>query len=52
MLGGLEEDSKNETGKGTPFLSRVPVLKYLFGERSKTKSETHLSVLIRPTVIY
>lgn len=52
MLGGLEEDSKNETGKGTPFLSRVPVLKWLFGERSKTKSETHLSVLIRPTVIY
>lgn len=52
LLGGLEEDSKNESGKGTPFLSRVPVIKWLFGERSKTKSETHLSVLIRPTVIY
>lgn len=52
LLGGLEEESKNESGKGTPFLSRVPVIKWLFGERSKTKSETHLSVLIRPTVIY
>jgi type IV pilus assembly protein PilQ len=52
LLGGLEEDSKTESGQGTPFLSRVPVLKWLFGERSKTKSETHLSVLIKPTVIY
>lgn len=52
LLGGLEEESKNESGKGTPFLSRVPVIKWLFGERSKTKSETHLSVLIKPTVIY
>ncbi len=52
LLGGLEEESKNESGKGTPWVSRVPVLKWLFGERSKTKSKTKLSVLIRPTVIY
>ena len=52
LLGGLEEDSKTESGQGTPVLSRIPVLKWLFGERSKTKSETHLSVLIKPTVIY
>lgn len=52
LLGGLEEESVNESGKGTPGLSRVPVLKWLFGVRSKTKSETKLSVLIRPTVIY
>jgi type IV pilus assembly protein PilQ len=52
LLGGLEEESVNESGKGTPWVSRVPVLKWLFGERSKTKSKTKLSVLIRPTVIY
>jgi type IV pilus assembly protein PilQ len=52
LLGGLEEESKNESGKGTPFLSRIPVIKWLFGERTRTKSETHLSVLIKPTVIY
>ncbi len=52
LLGGLEEESKNESGKGTPGLSRIPVLKWIFGERSKSKSETHLSVLIKPTVIY
>lgn len=52
LLGGLEEESVNESGKGTPGLSRVPILKWLFGVRSKTKSKTKLSVLIRPTIIY
>lgn len=52
LLGGLEEESVNESGKGTPWISRVPALKWLFGVRSKTKSKTKLSVLIRPTVIY
>jgi type IV pilus assembly protein PilQ len=52
LLGGLEEENTNESGKGTPFLSRIPVLKYFFGTRSKSKSKTKLSVLIRPTVIY
>jgi len=52
MLGGLEEESTNESGKGTPGISRIPVLKWLFGQRSKTKSKTRLSIMIRPTVIY
>lgn len=52
LLGGLEEESTNESGKGTPWISRVPVLKWLFGSRSKTKSKTKLSILIKPTVIY
>lgn len=52
LLGGLEEESVNESGRGTPGISRVPILKRLFGFHSKTKSKTKLSVLIRPTVIH
>lgn len=52
LLGGLEEESKNESGKGLPWVSRVPVLKWFFGMRSKSKSKSKLSILIRPTVIY
>jgi type IV pilus assembly protein PilQ len=51
LLGGLEDVSDNESGEGTPFLSRIPGLKWLFGTRSKTKSHTKLSILIRPVVI-
>ncbi|MCA6363628.1 MAG: type II secretion system protein GspD [Bacteroidetes bacterium] len=52
LLGGLEESNINEAGSGTPFLSRIPGLKWLFGSRSRSKSRTKLSVLVRPTVIY
>jgi type IV pilus assembly protein PilQ len=52
LLGGLEEDINTESGKGTPFLSRIPLLKWLFSSRTKTKTKSRLSVLIRPTVIY
>jgi type IV pilus assembly protein PilQ len=52
LLGGLEEDAENESGKGTPVLSRLPFFKWIFGLHSKTKSKTRLSVLIRPTVLY
>lgn len=52
LLGGLEEESMSESGKGTPFLSRVPVLGWLFGSHSRTKSKTKLSIMIKPTVIY
>lgn len=52
LLGGLEEDADNESGKGMPLLSRLPFFKWIFGLHSKTKSKTRLSVLIRPTVLY
>jgi type IV pilus assembly protein PilQ len=52
LLGGLEEDERNESGKGTPVLSRLPFFKWIFGMHTKTKSKSRLSVLIRPTVIY
>ncbi|MDQ3109903.1 MAG: general secretion pathway protein GspD [Bacteroidota bacterium] len=52
LLGGLEEDVDNESGKGVPLLSRLPFFKWIFGLHTKTKAKTRLSVLIRPTVIY
>lgn len=52
MLGGLEENENNNAGKGLPFLSRVPVLKWIFGERTKSKRESKLTIFIKPTIIY
>jgi type IV pilus assembly protein PilQ len=52
LLGGLEENADNESGKGTPWLSRIPFFKWIFGLHTKTKTKSKLSVLIRPTVIY
>jgi type IV pilus assembly protein PilQ len=52
MLGGLDENQTNNSGSGLPFLSRVPVLKWIFGNRTKAKSQSKLTIFIKPTVIY
>ncbi|CAM1365437.1 General secretion pathway protein GspD [Tenacibaculum sediminilitoris] len=51
ILGGLEENVKNDSGSGIPFLARIPIIKWLFSKRTRTASKSRLSVLIRPTVI-
>lgn len=51
ILGGIEENSNNETGSGVPFLARVPIIKWLFSKRVRTAQKSKLSVLIKPTII-
>lgn len=52
MLGGLSENESNMTGKGLPLISRIPILKWIFGERTKAKRDDKLTIFIKPTVIY
>ncbi len=52
VLGGLEEQEKNDAGTGVPFLARVPIIKWLFSSRKRVDSKAKLTVLIKPTVIY
>jgi type IV pilus assembly protein PilQ len=51
LLGGLEEKKKTDTAAGVPLLSRIPVLKWIFSSRSKEKTNSKLSLFIKPTVI-
>lgn len=52
VLGGLEEQSKNNSGSGVPFLARIPLIKWLFSKRVREGRKAKLTVLIKPTVIY
>lgn len=52
ILGGLEEDATNESSSGLPLLSRIPVLKWLFSNRTKSRSKSKLTIFIKPVVIY
>jgi type IV pilus assembly protein PilQ len=52
VLGGLEEQSTNNSGSGVPFLARIPVIKWLFSQRVREGRKAKLTVLIKPTVIY
>ncbi len=51
ILGGLEENVKNNSGSGVPFLARIPIIKWLFSKRTRVASKAKLSVLIKPTII-
>ncbi|AUC77572.1 type II secretion system protein GspD [Olleya sp. Bg11-27] len=52
VLGGLEENMKNNSGSGVPFLARIPIIKWLFSKRIRTAKKAKLTVLIKPTIIY
>lgn len=51
ILGGLEQKQSTESGNGIPFLSRIPLLKWLFSSKSKSNSDAKLNVFIKPTII-
>lgn len=52
LLGGLDELDNENSGTGTPLLSRVPVIKWLFSSRKKRKETSKLHIFIKPTVTY
>ncbi|SNZ01698.1 type II secretion system protein GspD [Flagellimonas pacifica] len=52
LLGGLDQLDKENSGTGTPGLSKVPVLKWFFSSRRKSNSKSKLHVFIKPTVVY
>ncbi|GAA4235719.1 general secretion pathway protein GspD [Postechiella marina] len=52
VLGGLEEQMKNDSGSGVPFLARIPIIKWLFSSRKREATKAKLTVFIKPTIIY
>lgn len=51
IIGGLIQEKKDNTRSGIPFLSKIPVLGYLFGGTSKNNSKTELLIAITPKVV-
>ena len=51
VLGGLIEDTVNDTVEKIPILGDIPFLGYFFRYQSKQRGKTNLMVFIRPTVI-
>lgn len=52
LLGGIDRERAQDTGSGTPFLSRIPILKWFFSSRTKATSDSKLSIFIQPTILY
>lgn len=51
VLGGLERDLDSKTRRGLPFLSRIPVIGWLFGKHRRNKTNEKLLIFVRPSII-
>ncbi len=51
LLGGILEDSETQSLSGYPWISKIPLLKYLFGQDNKEHTETEIVFAITPHII-
>jgi general secretion pathway protein D len=51
VIGGLIQESKNDTRTGIPLLSRIPLLGALFGTQRYITGKTELILLMTPHII-
>ncbi len=51
IIGGMAVRDKTETKSGVPFLSKIPILGWLFRSESKNNTQTRLYLFIRPQIL-
>jgi general secretion pathway protein D len=51
LIGGIISDNRRNDQEGIPWLSRIPVLKYLFGTVSNNFDRTELFIMLTPRVV-
>ena len=51
VIGGLIKETASKTNNGIPFLSKIPVLGYLFGTTTDTAIRQELILMVTPHVI-
>lgn len=51
LFGGLKRTAEVEIEAGVPVLSKIPILKRLYSNRSLVKDEQVLLILVKPTII-
>jgi type II secretory pathway component GspD/PulD (secretin) len=51
IIGGLIREDNTNSDSGVPFLSKIPLLGFLFGNRSRDTSRQELIILLTPHVL-
>lgn len=51
VLGGLVTEDQDRLQSGVPWLSKIPVLGYLFSSTNKSAERNELVILIQPTIL-
>ena len=51
LVGGILEDSETRSLGGYPWLARIPILGYLFGQTNKDRSQNEIIFAITPHIV-
>ncbi|NTW64670.1 MAG: type II and III secretion system protein [Chlorobiaceae bacterium] len=51
VIGGLIREDDSKAREGIPWLSKIPILGYLFGNTTKEKNRTELVILLTPYIV-
>ena len=51
VIGGLIREDKTKSASGIPYLSKIPVIGWIFGSWDDTDSRQELIILLTPRVI-
>ena len=51
VIGGIYETTENRSQQGVPFLSKIPVIKWLFNREMKDVEKPELLLFITPTIL-
>jgi general secretion pathway protein D len=51
LLGGILEDSETQSMSGYPWISKVPILKYLFAQDNRERREDEIVFAITPHIV-
>jgi general secretion pathway protein D len=51
LVGGILEDSETNSMSGYPWLTKVPILKYFFGQTEKDRRENEIIFAITPHIV-
>lgn len=51
ILGGIYKTKEDKSETGVPFLSKIPILGWLFKTRTKSRDVTELMIFITPTIV-
>jgi general secretion pathway protein D len=51
LIGGILQDTETHSLSGYPFLTRIPILKYLFGQENKEHQQSEIVFAITPHIL-
>jgi general secretion pathway protein D len=51
LIGGIFEDTESKSMSGYPWLTKIPILKYFFGQETKERQQNEIVFAIIPHVI-